>query len=49
MIYVTGDTHGDFGRFSKKKLRIKGTPEWDAGTIGLIKGPANASSDFLYI
>jgi len=24
MIYVTGDTHGDFGRFSKKKLRIKG-------------------------
>lgn len=25
------------------------SPEWDAGTIGLIKGPANASSDFLYI
>ena len=24
MIYVTGDTHGEFGRFSKKKLRIKG-------------------------
>ena len=25
------------------------SPEWDAGTIGVIKGPANASSDFLYI
>lgn len=25
MIYVTGDTHGDFGRLSKKKLRMKGT------------------------
>jgi hypothetical protein len=24
MIYVTGDTHGDFARFSKKKMRIKG-------------------------
>ena len=24
MIYVTGDTHGDFTRFSKKKLRLKG-------------------------
>lgn len=24
MIYVTEDTHGEFGRFSKKKLRIKG-------------------------
>lgn len=24
MIYVTGDTHGEFGRFSKKKLRVKG-------------------------
>ena len=24
MIYVTGDTHGEFGRFSKKKFRIKG-------------------------
>lgn len=23
MIYVTEDTHGEFGRFSKKKLRIK--------------------------
>ncbi|WP_302220846.1 M20 metallopeptidase family protein [Acidaminococcus timonensis] len=25
------------------------SPEWDAGTIGVIKGPANASSDFLYV
>lgn len=24
MIYVTGDTHGEFGRFSKKKMRMKG-------------------------
>lgn len=25
------------------------SPEWDAGTIGVIKGPANASSDFLKV
>lgn len=25
MIYITGDTHGDFSRLSKKKFRMKGT------------------------
>lgn len=25
------------------------SPEWDTGTIGVIKGPANASSDFLTV
>lgn len=24
MIYITGDTHGDFTRFSNKKLRQQG-------------------------
>ncbi len=30
-------------------LGLHCSPEWDAGTIGVIKGPANASSDFLKI
>lgn len=25
MIYITGDTHGDFSRFSKKKFRMRDT------------------------
>ena len=30
-------------------LGLHCSPEWDAGTIGVIKGPANASSDFLTV